>query len=233
MSLVQVVDRAAFFGGRWPQGYHPFEPGEARAFLERALQQARFVERPLAESTPAWKQWIPYCVLRCAPRGAFDGAHADCGVFAVQRTRGAKEARLHGAWSIGLGGHVEPDDAMAPGGDAAAFYARALGRELAEELVLPEPLGTAPRLLGLMNDDSTEVGAVHAGLVYVLDLPMALAAAQRTVAVREVDKMAGGFTHLAGLRNLWLNRAPFESWSERLLAAGILGPMGDSQTAGA
>ena len=89
----------------------------APAFLDRAWRMGRFVDRPLAEQTPDWKQWIPYCVLRCrppgstpAPRGPQD---ADRGILRVQRTKGQSEARLHGSWSIGIGGHVEPEDQAA------------------------------------------------------------------------------------------------------------------------
>lgn len=231
MTFVQVVDRAAFFGGQWPQGFTPLDDDAGRRFLERALHSARFVDRAQAESTPAWKQWIPYCVLRCAD-GAFpSNPGPDCGALLVQRIRGTSETRLHGAWSIGLGGHVEPDDAQRTTADATAFFAAALLRELHEELDLgPDPL-PAPRLMGLINDDSTEVGAVHAGLAYVLDLPMPLATASTRVAIREISKLRGGFTHLVGLRELWLNRSQFESWSQLLLHAGIVGDMSGSNAA--
>ena len=43
------------------------------------------------------------------------------------------------------------------------------------------------RLVGLLNDDTTEVGAVHLGAVYVAD------AAGRPVAIRETDKLTGAF----------------------------------------
>jgi len=41
--------------------------------------------------------------------------------------------------------------------------------------------------VALLNDDTTEVGAVHLGAVYVAD------AEGRSVAIRETDKLAGGF----------------------------------------
>ena len=221
MSEVLVVDRAAFFGGDWPQGFQPIARDATDAFLRRAAQQARFEPRPVAETTPAWKQWIPYCVLRCdaaAPGG-------EPGVFLVQRTRGQGEARLHGAWSIGLGGHVEPEDAV---GDhswrerGADFFARSLLRELREELDWRLEELPKPQLVGLINDDSTEVGSVHAGLAYVLHLPLPLAQAKERVGIRETSKMRGGFTHLAELRKLWQNPGALESWSRLLMEHGIL-----------
>lgn len=220
MSEVLVVDRDAFFGGQWPQGFRPFATEEAEEFLRQATRHARFEPRPLAEATPAWKQWIPYCVLRCGTDAGRDG-----GVFLVQRTRGQGETRLHGAWSIGLGGHVEPEDAAGHGAwreQGAKFFTQALWRELREELDWRLGDQPEPRLIGLINDDSTEVGRVHAGLAYVLDLPAPLAEARNLVGIREISKMRGGFTHLAELRQLWQNPAALETWSRLLLEHGII-----------
>jgi predicted NUDIX family phosphoesterase len=196
------------------------DPG--RDFLQRAFDLGRFEDRPTAERTPAWKQWIPYCVLRCGQRPREGHAAAEAGVFLVQRTRGQSEARLHGAFSLGLGGHIEPDDAVGST-DGPGFFLAALWRELHEELQLGPAAALAPRFVGLVNDDSTEVGSVHAGLVYTVDVPLATAAARQQVGIREVSKMHGGFTHLADLRELWQNPACFESWSRMLLEAGLLG----------
>ncbi len=220
MTQVFVVDRAACFGGRWPQGFVPLAGDAATRFLADAHALGRFVERPLAEATPAWKQWIPYCVLRC--RG---------GVFAVRRTKGQSEARLHGAWSIGIGGHIEPVDASAATGDGAAFFRGALLRELAEELDLQHIALPEPRFLGVLNDDSTEVGAVHAGLVFAIDVPLAVPAAREHLRIGEISKMVGGFTHLVEFHELWQNPSQFESWTQMLVREGIAGPIGGSRGA--
>ncbi|MBL8750275.1 MAG: hypothetical protein JNK78_14000 [Planctomycetes bacterium] len=216
MTDVFVVDRRAFFGGDWPQGFTPIAPADGDAFLSRALAAGRFEARARAEDEPAWKQWIPYCVLR---------ATADprlLGVFTVQRTRGQGESRLHGAWSIGIGGHIDAEDRIEGEGGAREFFGRALARELHEELVIlnTEP---APRFVGLLNDDETPVGTVHAGLVYVWDLIGSLETARRRVSVRETTKMHGGFGSLVEFRELWQDPAKFESWSQFLIRAGIAG----------
>lgn len=221
MNEVFVVDRAAFFGGDWPQGFTPLAGAAAADLLARAADAGRYVDRPTAERTPAWKQWIPYCVLASRPPGA-----AACdGVFLVRRTNGQTEARLHGAWSIGLGGHVEPADGQ-PGQDGATFFAAALARELAEELALSGPALPPATFLGLLNDDSTDVGRVHAGLVYRVELPCDAEAAARRVAVGETGKMAGGFTHLVEFGRVWQTDAPFETWSSLLVRAGVVGTFG-------
>lgn len=235
MAQVFVVDRSAFFDGDWPQGFHPIATDAAPAFLERAYRAGRFVDRAIAECTPAWKQWIPYCVLRCRPEPSpASDRHPSMGILRVLRTKGQSEARLHGSWSIGLGGHVEPEDQVPGGTDAEGgrFFAAALARELHEELDLGGTPVPTPRLLGLLNDDSTEVGQVHAGLAYVLDLPVPLSLARASVRIREISKMRGGFGSLVELHELWQDQAQFESWSQFLIQAGIAGPMGDAKNPG-
>ncbi|MBM4062309.1 MAG: hypothetical protein FJ265_14605 [Planctomycetes bacterium] len=226
MAQVLVVDRGSLFGGDWPQGFVPCPGADGSAMLDRCLEGARYVERAVAERTPAWKQWIPYCVLRCVrpqPPGHNQLIEA---VFRVQRSTGQAEARLHGLWSIGIGGHVEPEDGEPSTMAAATFFRSSLLRELHEELHLQLPDGATPRFVGLLNDDQTPVGKVHAGLVYVLDLPLCLAEAAAAVRIREISKMAGEFGSLAEFRHLWQDRSRFETWSQFLVDAGIAGPIG-------
>ena len=124
-----------------------------------------FVDRAAAEQDPSLKQVIPYLVLRDGDRW-----------FLMRRTRAGGDARLHDRWSIGVGGHLNPGDGDVPGG---------LRREWAEEVVadfVPEFSA-----IGLLNDDTTPVGSVHVGIVFVAD------AAGRPVEIREVDKLTGSF----------------------------------------
>lgn len=225
MAQVLVVDRNAFFGGDWPQGFHAIEDSEA--FLERATKGARYEDRPTAERTPAWKQWIPYCLLRCGDWRS--GPEAERGVFVVRRTRGQSEARLHESRSLGIGGHIEPVDGLPQASDqsARAFFEAALDRELTEELQLPADVPRSrPELLGLINDDATEVGQVHAGLAFRIDVALPLAEAQARVGIREISKMHGGFTSLVEFADLWQTPSSFESWSQLLVQAGFVDVMG-------
>lgn len=234
MSEVFVVDRSAFFSGQWPQGFVPLPEADAVAWLDTARRLGRFVPRKLAEDTPAWKQWIPYCVLR-ASGGPNGGAKEQRGVLCVRRSRGQSEARLHGLWSIGLGGHIEPCDAAqaADQPSGAAFFAAALDRELREELHLPGHLVGSPRFLGLLNDDASAVGQVHAGLVYAWDFNGTWRDLGATVKIAEISKMEGGFTSLVELRKLWQDPMQFETWSRFLVHAGVAGPMGEFGCEGA
>jgi len=139
--------------------------GDVERYLALVAERGTYRRRGDCEGDPTWKQVIPYLVVR--DRGT---------LFLMKRTRAGADARLHERWSIGVGGHVNPEDAGVAGG---------IAREWAEELVADwDP---APTLVGLLNDDSDPVGAVHVGLVYRVE------AAGRSVAVRETHKLEGAF----------------------------------------
>jgi predicted NUDIX family phosphoesterase len=134
-------------------------------FLDAVVQHGRYEPRPAMEVDPSFKQIIPYLVLR-------DG---EC-YFLMRRTKAGGDARLHDRWSIGVGGHVDEGDEDLAGG---------LRREWHEELVADfEPTFTP---YALLNDDTTEVGAVHLGVVILAE------AEGRPVSVRETDKLSGTF----------------------------------------
>jgi predicted NUDIX family phosphoesterase len=146
------------------------------------------------EADPAFKQIIPYLVLRDGER-----------YFLMRRTKAGGDIRLHDRWSIGVGGHLNPGDVDVAGG---------LLREWAEELVadfVPDF-----RLIGLLNDDTTDVGRVHLGAVYLAD------AAGRSVTIREVDKLSGSFATIDEVATV---ADDLETWSrlvfDHLEAAAI------------
>jgi predicted NUDIX family phosphoesterase len=152
------------------------------AFLDTVGEVGRFEPRDAMEVDPTHKQLIPYLVLRDGHR-----------YFLMRRTRAGGDARLHDRWSIGVGGHLNPGDADLFGG---------LRREWREELVADFEPAFVP--LALLNDDTTTVGAVHLGVVFVAD------AAGRPVAVRETDKLEGTFVDPAAVAAV---ADDLETWS--------------------
>src|SRR5262245_59444344 len=152
------------------------------AALDAVARDGRFVDRAAAEQDPSHKQVIPYLVLRDGDRW-----------FLMRRTRAGGDARLHDRWSIGVGGHLNPGDGDVLGG---------LRREWREEVVADFEPAFEP--IGLLNDDTTPVGQVHLGLVYVAD------AAGRPVRIRETDKLTGAFAPTAEVRAV---REAMETWS--------------------
>lgn len=118
----------------------------------------RFIPRPEAEIDPHFKQIIPYVVMT---------HHGRC----LSYVRGARggEKRLVGHRSIGIGGHINPaDDLPLFNADLRETYRAAVDREVAEEVMV----GAAhtDRIVALLNDDSTEVGRVHLGVVHLWEL---------------------------------------------------------------
>jgi len=81
------------------------------------------------------------------------------------RGKKAGEQRLVAKGSIGIGGHINDEDhsLFAVGLDA---FRAAVEREVREELSVEGTFDAKP--VGLINDDSTEVGQVHFGIVHVL-----------------------------------------------------------------
>jgi predicted NUDIX family phosphoesterase len=189
-ELVFVVPRAVVMGS---DGWHGIRDLPLGAFLEIIAAAGRYEPRSAMETAPSFKQVIPYLVLR-----------DDARYFLMRRTRAGGDARLHDLYSIGVGGHLNPGD----GG-----LEQGLLREWQEELdaaFVPEF-----RMVGLLNDDTTEVGRVHIGAVFEAD------ADGRLVAIRETDKLEGSFAdaaHVAAVID------QMETWSrlvfEHLEAAG-------------
>ena len=161
-ELVYVVPRSAVPDAA---GWYGTRTDGLDDFVHALERDGRYEPRGAMERDPSFKQVIPYLVLRDGPR-----------YFLMQRTSAGRDERLHGLYSIGVGGHLNPGDGGLLGG---------LQREWHEEVVAD--FVPAFRLVALLNDDTTEVGAVHLGAVYVAD------AEGRSVAIRDTDKLAGGF----------------------------------------
>jgi predicted NUDIX family phosphoesterase len=150
-------------------------PAAEDALGELIRRTGTFAPRGAAEADETVKQVIPYPVLR-------DGENW----FLMRRTKAGGDPRLHDRYSIGVGGHVNPDD-----GGLDGDLTTALRREWLEELAVDFVPGF--RFVGLLNDDTTPVGRVHVGLVYEAD------AGGRPVAIRETDKLTGSFVPAASV----------------------------------
>lgn len=157
-------------------------------FLDVVAREGAYAPRDAMEQDPAYKQIIPYLVLRDGDR-----------YFLMRRTRAGVDRRLHDRWSIGVGGHLNPGDDGLLGG---------LRREWREELDADFEPAFQP--LALLNDDTTDVGAVHLGIVFVAD------AMGRPVAVREHDKLTGAFATPAEVAAV---ADDLETWSRLVFEA--------------
>ena len=132
---------------------------EVNRYLPAILEKRNnsFMARAQAETNPAFKQIIPYVIIT-------DGKN----ILHYVRGKKAGEQRLVAKGSIGIGGHINNEDETLFGLSSFGFEAfqDAVQREVCEELNVQGLFDAKP--VGLINDDSTEVGRVHFGIVHVL-----------------------------------------------------------------
>jgi predicted NUDIX family phosphoesterase len=133
------------------QGFSPEVDRYLPAILEK--KNNSFMARAQAETNPAFKQIIPYVVIT-------DGQS----VLHYVRGKKAGEQRLVSKGSVGIGGHINDQDHSLFSFGLQAFQ-DAVKREVCEELAIQGEFNAQP--VGLINDDSTEVGQVHFGVVHV------------------------------------------------------------------
>ncbi|KGR74710.1 hypothetical protein [Ureibacillus sinduriensis] len=122
-----------------------------------------------AEINTDYKQPIPYVLIK---RGNE--------IYTYERLSGGGEARLHSKLSLGVGGHMNPEE-----GIFQEVLMTNLTRELEEELSIQSSARNL-RFIGLINDDLNEVGKVHLGILAILEL-----SDDATVNVREVEQLKG------------------------------------------
>ncbi len=167
-----------------------FEPQE---YLSVLLSRGNnfFLPRTQAENDPAYKQIIPYVLLMFADK-----------VLYYVRGKKAGEQRLVAKGSIGIGGHMNEADESFFALDEAAYRA-GVEREVNEEIKIDTKF--EDRVVALLNDDTTDVGRVHLGIVHVFKL-----------AEPKVEKREAMITGLAFLTKdeLVTRRESLESWSQ-------------------
>lgn len=156
------------------------------------------MDRDAAEQDLEFRQLIPYhMVLRA-------GEYLE-----YFRTKMSGETRLHSKRSVGIGGHINTEDAG--GSEKMEAYIKGSLRELTvEELrIASQTIDNA--IVGMINDETTEVGRVHFGVVHIV----------------EIDKNGGVSTvdpaiELSGFMSPRILRcgapgAEFEAWSDLCL----------------
>ncbi len=203
MTLVEteqvlVVPTSLFHDIGHFQGFCP----DVEKYFEHLVnpEHASYRPRGEMERDPSFKQLIPYVIFRHTDNAG--RVH----VFQYTRGKGQGEGRLHSKRSIGIGGHISSVDAETDG--AFDPYAEGMRRELEEEVAINTPY--RDECVGLINDDETEVGRVHLGVVHIFDV------AEPSVLPREDDIAEAGFVPVS---DLIAEMSRFETWSQICLRA--------------
>jgi predicted NUDIX family phosphoesterase len=123
-----------------------------------------YLNRSEAEHDKRYKQLIPYVLLICNEK-----------ILRYRRGKGGQETRLHGLYSVGVGGHIADEDHGLF--SVGVGYEEGMRRELMEEVAVEQVNAPA---VGIINDDSTEVGQVHFGVVHVMRVPNESVAGRRS-----------------------------------------------------
>ena len=199
IEQVLVVPTSVFHNLGHFQGFS----AEIDRYLRHLLDERHtsYRARPEMEQDPSFKQLIPYVIFRHTDA---DGREF---VFQYTRGKGQGEGRLHSKRSVGVGGHISADDLTAVSGHSAV-YAEGMRRELEEEVAIDTPF--TERCVGLINDDESDVGRVHLGVVHLVDVE------EPRVMPRESEIIEAGFR---SVEELLADLAGFETWSQICLRA--------------
>jgi predicted NUDIX family phosphoesterase len=160
--------------------------------LKRIVQNGLFLKRSELEEDPSFKQIIPYAII--SNQDSF---------YLFRRRSGQTEKRLHNKFSLGVGGHMNPDDSPE---SKEQYLVDELKRELYEEVeLLNGCLIEDIEFIGFINDDTIPVGRVHIGLLYNIHV------SNKEVYINETDKMTAAWIDKSNLAEFYKG---METWSK-------------------
>jgi predicted NUDIX family phosphoesterase len=170
--------------------------GDVDRYLGELLNEVHTSYRPRGEVEidPTYKQLIPYVLFRHMDHQGHQR------VFQYTRGTGQGEGRLHRKHSVGIGGHISAVDADS--GSRQNPYEEGMRRELEEEVMIDTPY--TAQCVGMINDDATEVGSVHLGIVYIFNVE------HPEVYPRETEIIQSGFRPVD---EILADMDGFETWS--------------------
>lgn len=157
-------------------------------------ENCAYVVREQAETDVQLKQLIPYVIIVCKDE-----------VFRYQRGKRGGEGRLHALYSIGVGGHIAADDRLLFSKDSVG-YADAMWREVWEEVEVASRY--REHCVGLINDDSNDVGRHHFGVVHVMEV--------ETPSVTKNESAIADFGFLP-IAKAKASKREYETWSSLCL----------------
>jgi len=183
---ILVIPRTIIFAQQTP--WHGINNEVTENVINTITVNQEYIERSTAETDQSYKQIIPYMVF------TFQNKY-----FVMQRKSTASEQRLANKLSIGIGGHMRQDDMQ---GKTIFDWAQ---REFEEEVSYTGSLNITT--LGILNDDSNDVGKVHLGIVLLLQ------GDNSKIAIKNEHKSGSLFTKQECLEKF----ESFETWSQLVI----------------
>ena len=170
--------------------------------LKRIVQNGLFLRRSGLEEDPSFKQIIPYAIIS-NKEPERSGVRQSQSFYLFRRTSKQTEKRLHNKFSLGVGGHMNPNDSME---SKEQYLIDELKRELYEEVkLLNGCLIEDIEFIGFINDDTISVGSVHIGLLYNIHV------SNKEVYINETDKMTADWIDKPNLAEFYDG---MESWTK-------------------
>ena len=152
--------------------------------LKKIVQNGLFLRRSELEEEDSFKQVIPYAII--SNKDSF---------YLFRRSSGQTEKRLHNKFSLGVGGHMNPNNFMEP---KDQYLTDELKRELFEEVKLLNGCFLEDiEFIGFINDDTIPVGRVHIGLLYNIHV------SNKEVYINETDKMTADWVDKSDLAEFY------------------------------
>lgn len=144
----------------WNYGFFPLAPGYHQDYYKELESNRVAVPRSLAETDERYKQLIPYVMIT--------GTTGDGSLYILvaESLKGSTETRLHHRVAAGFGGHVNDQEGV----PVEELLLSTAARELKEELGVDVDPQRELRLVGMINADVDDVGRVHTGIVYRLEV---------------------------------------------------------------
>ncbi|MGG1916103.1 hypothetical protein ABFY54_29300 [Priestia megaterium] len=193
-EIIIVVDRQELFENETLSFQGTVQDkGTVNQIIGNISRSFGIMRRGDAEENTDFKQPIPYAVIK---RGNE--------IFVYERLKGAGEERLHNKLSLGIGGHMNPVSTE----NFLDVLLDNLYREIEEELDIYSTVKPDLNIIGLINDDSDDVGKVHLGILAVLEVHK-----DTVIKVRETEELDGEFVSIEEAK-IPENYDCLENWSK-------------------
>lgn len=164
----------------------------------RILDNLQILPRADAENDFHFKQLIVYSIIKSGDL-----------YLTYRRTSKTGEERLKGKYSLGIGGHVKAEEQLTYFGARDSFILQAVWREIKEEISIKSRMLKRPEIICFINDDSDDVGKVHFGTAWLVEIEEPHVSMQGSRGIGEVK-----FHDMFYLRS---KKRYFERWSQLLI----------------